>query len=111
MECSKAEFLSVVDPWRGKECLLVVLTEDLNLHLSARLESLSTGAVLFFSGLPGESLRVDLARADFFEFGDARLVPEGTREDVNLLFEAAVCARVTNELMVGILLKRQGKPL
>jgi hypothetical protein len=86
---------------------VIVTSEDFNLQLWARLETLSTGGEITFSGLPGESFRIDLGRADFFDFGDAGLAPEAMREGFNRLFESAVSARIMGELIVAILLKRQ----
>ena len=75
MRCSKQDFLSVIDPWRGKACFVIVLSERLELKFWAILETLDTGANVTLSGIrrPGKFL-FHLGEAQDFEFGDARAI-------------------------------------
>ena len=106
MHCDKKEFLSAIDPWRGKLCIVTITSELLNGILALRLKALSADGILTFSGDSPEKLEFDLSLADSFEFGDARMADESIREQAVLVIDAMVSARVTGRLLVGIMLLR-----
>ena len=107
MQCSKNEFFSIIDPWRGKLCFVIAVSDRVHLQFWARLETIWTNGELRFSGRVSESLDIDLSGADFFEFGDSRLAPKAIRDSFDALFESAACARVTGSQLFSIFLGRK----
>jgi|SRR5579864_7246852 len=107
MECSKDEFLSLIDPWRGKRCMVTVTSKTLECRLLLQLDTLSTGCEVHFTGaFPSDQFKLDLSTADFFAFGDALMAPEPMRGNFDLAIESVVLARITGQTLVGIALLR-----
>ena len=107
IECSRDEFVSLIDPWRGKRCVVTVASETLECRLLLQLDTLSTGCELHFTGaFTSDKFKLDLSTADFFAFGDALIAPEPMRGNFDLAIESVVLARITGQMLVGIALMR-----
>jgi hypothetical protein len=73
MQCSRTEFFTAADAWRGKTCAVHLHTQEINGAIVTVLQSVSPEGTLEFSCHPLlQELRIDLSNADEFEFG----VPE-----------------------------------
>jgi hypothetical protein len=107
MDCDKKQFLSLLDPWRGKRCVVMVVSELMNCRLGLRLKSLSIDGVITFGEESTEQLKLDLSSADHFEFGDSRMADDSLAPLAELVFDSVVCARITGTLLVGICLLRE----
>jgi hypothetical protein len=103
MECPKTEFLSILEQWRGRRCLLVVERGATKLAVWMRLGSAAPNE-LVFKGSPGEEATFDLSDAD--SFGRAELnVPAALRADKAFAFVEGVRATISG-LVVAVLLAR-----
>ncbi len=107
MQCDKKQFLSVIDPWRGKLCIVTITSEFFNCRLGLRLTTLSVDGVLTFGGESTEKLVVDLSSADSFEFGDSRMADDSFPPLADRIIDSAVSARITGRLLVGVIFLRE----
>ena len=94
MQCSRDEFLTTAEAWRGKLCALSIITEEIGGGLLATFVASSQPGLLQFSCHPLlQPFTIDLSRATEFEFG----VPERESE----LRDAELVGRVADEMLLA----------
>jgi hypothetical protein len=109
MERSKKEFLSDMELQLGKFCMVLVRSENLNLELWARFDSLDDNLLMKFSRPRNEALEINLAGATCFERDRESLAPLETRKRFDRAFELGACVRVEGKLTVTLLFGAEEK--
>lgn len=106
MQCSREEFFSILESWRGKLCLTLLTSKQAEGRFFLRVEDVSSDFSVHFVGAEGTELDIDLEEADNFEFADYRSAPGEVREMIQNNFESAIGARVTGEFALRLMLAR-----
>jgi hypothetical protein len=109
MDCSRAEFLAALAPWCGRRCFLIHISRFGSLQAWLTLDSIGEDSLLMFSGSNAEDcLELHLGPAKHFEFGDSRISDESVRHSVENKFDQILLARIDEELVVTIMLPKEG---
>ncbi len=104
MQCSRSEFLTVIEGWREFPCAVHLHTDEISGAFVVTFHSASTDGVLEFSAHPLlQPLTVDLSKANEFEF----VLPEREVEaaDSDLVKQVAdeiALARVAGKLVFSM---------
>ncbi|MBV8206510.1 MAG: hypothetical protein JO041_06940 [Acidobacteria bacterium] len=94
MQCSRNEFLTAIQAWRGFPCAVQLHTDEVRGAFVVTFESATGGGVLKFSAHPLlQPLVVDLSRANKFEFG----LPQDEAPEV----ESELMKRVADEMALA----------
>lgn len=106
MDCSRNEFFSVIEPWCGKRCLVIVESEFVRVRALFVLKTVSADLRLTFANDDASDIALDLSVCSSFEFGDAREAPPEAQETVGAGFESLAFAKAPGKILAMIFLPR-----
>jgi hypothetical protein len=104
MQCSRSEFLTAIETWRGSPCAVHLHTDEISGAVVVTFHSASANGVLEFSAHPLlQPLTVDLSNANEFEFGVPEREAEGADSElVKQVADEIVLARVAGKLVFSM---------